>query len=125
MTRLRLRMSSLVLLGLVLQPSHVSAQGLPVPPPVSPILAPNPFGPGAFTPAPPLTENATAAQDVSIDPTTSLTDTPPPTADDAGSPPADAGAGPGSGADLAPPEDPSTSTALPSPAFGPGPLPAP
>jgi hypothetical protein len=125
MTRLRLRMSSLVLLGLVLQPSHVSAQGLPVPPPVSPILAPNPFGPGAFTPAPPLTENATAALDVSIDPTTSLTDTPPPTADDAGSPPADAGAAPGSGADLAPPEDPSTSTALPSPGFGPGPLPVP
>ena len=125
MTRLRLQITGLVLLGLALLPTPASAQGLPVPAPVSPMLAPNPFGPGAFTPTPPLTESATSTLDVSIDPTNLATNTPPANTEDPGSPAADGAAVPDSDADLIQPEDPSTSTALPSPGPGPGPLPVP
>ena len=53
----RLCLTSLALLVLALLPCAAFAQGVPVAPAISPVGAPGPLGPGAFAPAPPLTES--------------------------------------------------------------------
>jgi hypothetical protein len=118
MTRLRLRITGVVLLGLALLPAPASAQGGTGASTRQPHGGTQSLRTGCIHPAPPLTESPTPVPDVPLDPTTIPTETPPPTAEDSGSPPADPAAAPGSGGDPTLPEDSSTSTSLPSRALG-------